>query len=147
MLSTLSTDGELIDDTRNEHKIELKKELKSAKSQLNRVRQLEFIEKYSVSIALAFFYAVVAYVIIRRTRVLLILYHVLVYIYTSYHTNNEIDQEVLIRIIETISNSTANTSISDFSLENIINSTSVCDIQPSIDGIFTTMHNESMEYN
>ena len=145
-MSTLTADGELIEDTHNEHKVELKKELKAARSQLNRVKQLEFIEKYSVSIALAIFYSVVAYIIIKRTRVLVILYHIILYLYKSYHSNNEIDQEVLIRIIETISNTSSPIPIANITLEDIINSSYIADVQYDSSNVYYPVLNETMEY-
>jgi hypothetical protein len=71
-VSTLLQDGEVIKDTLDEHKYELKGSLHVTKSKLNRVKSAEERERYSIFFALTFFTTVVAYIIMKRTRLLTI---------------------------------------------------------------------------
>lgn len=60
---------------------------------------MELIEKYSVSASLAFFFIVVAYIVLKRTRILIILYHIISYAYRAYETDNPINVNVIYHIV------------------------------------------------
>jgi len=94
-MSTLSSDGEIISETHDEHKIELKSALSTAGHRLNKVVRLELLEKYSVSLSLVFFFLVVGFIVIRRTRVLVLLYRLLVHLFSEYVYNPETDKSPL----------------------------------------------------
>jgi hypothetical protein len=75
-LALLNQDGITLLDTLDEHH-SLKKGLASTKSRLRIVKYAEIIEQYSVFISLSFFTIVVSYIILKRTRILSLIYFAL----------------------------------------------------------------------
>lgn len=69
----LGHDGELISETLDEHAYNLKGALHKTKNRLNAVKTVAYWEKLSVFGSLAFFTAVIIYIIAKRTRALLLL--------------------------------------------------------------------------
>ena len=71
----LIRDGYTLQDTLNEHKNIIKDNLSKTKSELNQIKTAEMKEKRNLFFALLFFTGVVMYIILKRTRILLILYY------------------------------------------------------------------------
>lgn len=71
----LEEDGEHISDTQNEHKYKLKEALATTKMRLSRVKSAEKNEKYLTFASISFFTSVVLYIILRRTRILAMIWY------------------------------------------------------------------------
>ena len=71
----LTRDGYTLQDTLNEHKNVIKDNLSKTKSELNQIKTAEIKEKTNLFLALLFFTGVVMYIILKRTRILIILYY------------------------------------------------------------------------
>lgn len=126
-MSTLSSDGEIITETHDEHKIELKGALSTAGRRLNKVMRLELLEKYSVALSLAFFFLVVAFIVIRRTRVLVLLYRLMSHLFTLYVFNPETDNTMFDAARKLINDRSS--SVVDTDLANLINTIVVENIE------------------
>lgn len=72
-VAALLKDGAEIADTYDEHKHKLKDALNTTKIRLNRVKAAEQNEKYYIFFSIAFFTCVVAYIILRRTRIVMVI--------------------------------------------------------------------------
>jgi hypothetical protein len=94
-MSTLASDGEIITETHDEHKVELKGALRTAGHRLNKMMRVDLLEKYCVSLSLAFFFSVVAFIVIRRTRILVLLYRLAMHFFAEYIYNPETDKGLL----------------------------------------------------
>ena len=69
-VSVLAEDGESIRDTVQDHKYELKNALQHTKKNLNRVKNIEERERYSLLFSMSFFTCTVIYIITKRLRLL-----------------------------------------------------------------------------
>lgn len=74
----LREDGNVLKDTYDEHAVSLKNALHSTKRRLISVKAAAIMEKYSVISSLLFFTMVVSYIVIKRTRVIMWFWIVLV---------------------------------------------------------------------
>lgn len=70
VLDILERDGQVIRDTLDIQKSDLKDELKSSKSRLVKIKNLQQLEKWVLRMSLFFFGAVVVYIIAKRLRVI-----------------------------------------------------------------------------
>lgn len=73
IVDDLQVDGELIKDALDEHSLHLKNALYFTRKRLANIKSSEWWEKYSLSIALGIFCAVVLYIVMKRLRVFSIL--------------------------------------------------------------------------
>ncbi len=71
--TNLEMEGEMIGDTLHIHKYDLKDSLSTTNSALNILDRLALREKYGLLIAQIFFYLTVAYIILKRIRILTII--------------------------------------------------------------------------
>lgn len=69
-VSVLAEDGESIRDTYHDHKYELKNALQHTKKNLNRVKNIEERERYSLFFSMLFFTSTVIYIIAKRFRLI-----------------------------------------------------------------------------
>ena len=69
-VSVLAQDGESLRDASNDHKYELKNALLHTKKNLNRVKNIEEREKYSLIFSMSFFTGTVVYIISKRLRLI-----------------------------------------------------------------------------
>lgn len=69
-VSVLAEDGESIRDTYHDHKYELKNALQHTKKNLNRVKNIEERERYSLFFSMLFFTSTVVYIIAKRFRLI-----------------------------------------------------------------------------
>ena len=73
-IAVLLQDGEAISETHDKHKYELKTALSLTRQRLNRIKTAERNEKYFQVVSVGFFTSAVFYVILKRTRILSILF-------------------------------------------------------------------------
>lgn len=71
---TVQQDGELIKDTLNEQKYSLREALQYTGKTLRRMKFAQTMEKYSLFISLFIYALVVAYVVLKRTGILGLLF-------------------------------------------------------------------------
>jgi len=102
--AALSHDGELIKETLDEHAYSLKGALHSTKKRLNLLKMAEVWERYSVIGSVIFFTTVVLYIIIKRTRIMKLLWILLssiIYggnnISRIFFKDNNITNEIMIK--------------------------------------------------
>ena len=73
-VSVLAHDGESLRDAANDHKYELKNALLHTKKNLNRVKNIEERERYSLFFSMLFFTGTVIYIISKRLRLISIIW-------------------------------------------------------------------------
>ena len=66
----LQNDGQLISDTLDQHRGELRSGLEKTKNQLKQINRAESNQKRNLFLSLIFFGLVVCYIILKRTRIL-----------------------------------------------------------------------------
>lgn len=89
--AVLKRDGEIIADSLNEHRSELRSALESTRRRLQRIQQSEEYEKIALWSALAFFTFVVCFIFMSRFRVFIILYD---FLYCSLFASKPIHSEL-----------------------------------------------------
>lgn len=109
-------DDSIINDTLNTHKHGLKGALKSTKRRLTRVEQLQILEKWSQFISILFFAFVCMFIILKRTRILLIAKLVIINGFKIKHAVNHFFPEVVVQ------NNFSADSQSNMSVNNLISS-------------------------
>ena len=90
--TNLEMEGEMIGDTLHIHKYDLKDSLRTTNSALNILDRLALRERYGLFIAQIFFYLTVAYIILKRIRILTLISFSWnkLYMLNTNITNNEI---------------------------------------------------------
>lgn len=73
--STLDQDTETLSSSLHEHKYNLKNALDSTNRRLQRIKNAEIREKYFTIFSITFFSLVVAYIVLKRTRVFLFVWN------------------------------------------------------------------------
>ena len=98
-VSVLAEDGESIRDTYNDHKYELKNALLHTKKNLNRVKNIEERERYSLFLSMLFFTSTVIYIIAKRFRLISLMWLTLHgLIYSNSKNNNRKNSSNVISI-------------------------------------------------
>jgi hypothetical protein len=92
-VSVLAEDGESISDTYNDHKYELKNALLHTKKNLNRVKNIEERERYSLFLSMLFFTSTVIYIIAKRFRLLSLMWLTIHGLFYSSNKNNNINNK------------------------------------------------------
>jgi hypothetical protein len=92
-VSVLAEDGESISDTYNDHKYELKNALLHTKKNLNRVKNIEERERYSLFLSMLFFTSTVIYIIAKRFRLLSLMWLTIHGLFYSNNKNNNINNK------------------------------------------------------
>ena len=92
-VSVLAEDGESIRDTYNDHKYELKNALLHTKKNLNRVKNIEERERYSLFLSMLFFTSTVIYIIAKRFRLLSLMWLTIHGLFYSNSKNNNINNK------------------------------------------------------
>ena len=92
-VSVLAEDGESISDTYNDHKYELKNALLHTKKNLNRVKNIEERERYSLFLSMLFFTSTVIYIIAKRFRLLSLIWLTIHGLFYSNNKNNNINNK------------------------------------------------------
>jgi len=100
-VSMLRKDGEIIKNTLDTHKYDLKNSLDSSKSRLKRVKNMQYFEKISLKVSVAFFALVVVYITAKRLRIFQVGYFIIKYgLPTKNHLYRIYDNKYLYKSIE-----------------------------------------------
>ncbi len=79
----IETDGNILQNSLQQQKYELRATLQSTKKRLNRIKQAEIYEKYGLKISVGFFTLIVVYICLVRFRAFYLLYSMMYCFFTK----------------------------------------------------------------